>query len=246
MKPELFFDQTAAAYRAALDRKRGFRYHFHQERMHAAHRAAALRDAHRVLDVGAGTGALYDFLQEHGPKVTYFACDPAPNMLAQSSIPEAFRQVGTAEELPQAWEQFDRIFLLGVSTYLSPAQLQRTLSSLRPRLRSGGQIIITFTHAGWWGLPVRNVLTKYFPRAWFPARLLGKSLSTYAHTPESLQAEFGGGEWIFSKPQWLNLSVPLKRFFPGFAFGVSPWLRAWLPAYLQVRMSSDFLLVLQA
>lgn len=245
MKPEFFFDQTAASYRAELDRKRGFRYHFHQERMLKAHRAAVLRDAHCVLDVGAGTGALYDFLQQHGPIVTYYACDPAPNMLAQSRIPLALRQVGTAEELPPAWNQFDRIFLLGVSTYLLPGQLQRTLSSLRSRLRSDGQIIITFTHARWWGLPIRSALTQWLPHTWFPNLLLGKPIPTYAYTPESLQALLGEA-WTYSQPQWLNLSFPLKRIFPSLAFGASTRLRNWLPMSLQRRMSSDFLLVLQA
>jgi SAM-dependent methyltransferase len=202
--------------------------------------AADLHPGHRVLDVGAGTGGLYDFLEARDLAVHYYAFDPSGAMLEQSRIPVACRFQGRVEEIPGDWPFFDRVFVLGVSTYLSDAELRSMLEFLRGHLAPGGRLLITFTHAGWWGLPFRRVLGMLVPSVLFPNRLLGKSTPFYPRRVELLPALFGE-HWKICAHQWLNTSIPLKRIFPGLAFPVSVRLRSFLPEFWVSRLSSDFI-----
>lgn len=206
--------------------------------------AADLQPEHRVLDVGAGTGSLYDYLEDKSLAAHYHAFDPSGVMLEQSRIPEGRRFQGRAEDIPNHWPSFDRVFVLGVSTYLSDAELRLMMEALRGHLAPGARLLITFTHAGWWGLPFRRMLGRLVPSAWFPNRLLGKSTPFYPRRLESLSALLGAS-WKVCGHQWLNTSIPLKRVFPGLAFPRSACLRRLLPEFWVSRLSSDFIVFVE-
>ena len=244
MSEHPFFNHSAVAYQKYLSQHRGFRYFFHQERMRTALMDADLLPEHQVLDLGAGTGALYEYLLDRGLASNYYACDPSEAMLEQSRIPLERRFQGRAETLPNDWPQFDRVFVLGVSTYLSDSELRTALEALHCRAAPGARLVISFTNAHWWGLPLRRFVGALVPASWFPNRLLGKSTPFYPRELAGLP-ELLDGDWHILRHQWLNTSFPLKRVFPRWAFPWSARLRPWLSGFWASRLSSDYLITCQ-
>ncbi|WP_394938763.1 class I SAM-dependent methyltransferase [Psychromicrobium sp. YIM B11713] len=94
--------------------------------------------AHRVLDLGAGTGKFTERLVERGLQVT--AVDPSEDMLAQlnSRFPEVSTIVGSAEDFPAAEESVDAVFVAQAWHWFdAPAASRRIGRVLRPGGRLG-------------------------------------------------------------------------------------------------------------
>lgn len=143
----LYFDQISADYRKRYAVQNPYHNFFFRQRLKAATNGIAFDDA-SVLDIGAGTGALYDELKCRCPSVDYFGCDISGKMLAQSHIPAERAFVGRAHEIVLPRERFDFIFLLGVTTYQDPDELAKTWQFIADRLAPKGVAIISFTNRG--------------------------------------------------------------------------------------------------
>ncbi|MCC6723098.1 MAG: class I SAM-dependent methyltransferase, partial [Saprospiraceae bacterium] len=100
----------------------------------------------KILDIGAGTGGLYDFIIHKWPNCDYLATDISGNMLSQSNIPINRRLVGSLETLNFPKRQFDFIFLLGVTSYLQKSELVNHLTIIRGLLNENGRLVVSFTH----------------------------------------------------------------------------------------------------
>ncbi|MCC7502544.1 MAG: class I SAM-dependent methyltransferase [Flavobacteriales bacterium] len=142
-----FFDRTSGNYREKYTRSSPFHHYYFNERLDKATRGLELSDKN-VLDIGSGTGNLYDHLLPRFPGVRFFATDVSAGMLSQSLVPEADRFVGSAYDHQFAQRTFDAVFMLGVTTYMDAAELERNLAFIARSLNLGGQAIITFTHSG--------------------------------------------------------------------------------------------------
>jgi len=77
--------------------------------------------------VGAGTGSLYDFLLSKNIQSDYFATDITEKMLEQSKIPLERRFYGSLLDSNFPIQEFDYIFLLGVTSYMSPIEMEFTI-----------------------------------------------------------------------------------------------------------------------
>lgn len=66
-------------------------------------------------------------------------------MLNQSNIPNENRFVGDFTQM-KFDQKFDLIFMLGVSTYLSPENFQLPILKVKNLLTPNGQFVVTFTN----------------------------------------------------------------------------------------------------
>ena len=141
-----FFDRVSGTYREKYGTASPFHHYFFNQRLERTLEGLDL-SGKDVLDIGSGTGDLYDAVVARWPHVNYFATDISAGMLSQSHVPSAHRFVGHAYDNPFAQRTFDLITMLGVSTYMDDAELHRNLAYMATALKRNGTAIITFTNA---------------------------------------------------------------------------------------------------
>jgi SAM-dependent methyltransferase len=243
-----FFDSIATDY---ASRYRGenayYRYFFNERLRHAT--AGFHFENKTVLDVGAGSGALYDYLRNTASAFRYFATDISPEMLAASNIPPHLRFCGNLREAPFPDSPFDFIFLLGVTSYLPPGSVPDDLHFLQTHLAPGGRLVVSFTHRCSLDFQVRRIirfdkLLKFIKPA--RSRIIGQSFDVQAFSlQEAKNMSFPGAE--IEKVVWLNQTLsPFNHLFPKAAVWVAAWLRRLFGgSRLLPFLSSDFLVVFE-
>lgn len=109
---------------------------------------AQLRDGHRVLDVGCGTGNLLRSTGKRYPTVELVGLDPDPKMLA-SARRKARRagltmrlDRGFAQQLPYADYSFDRVFSSMMLHHLDSTAKDALLAEVRRVLRPDGLLVL--------------------------------------------------------------------------------------------------------
>lgn len=140
-----FFDSVSGTYKDKYKDRSPFHHYFFNERLEKATRDLDLSNAD-VLDIGSGTGDLFDHLVQRFPAIRFHATDVSAGMLAQSAVPAERKYTGHAYEHPFTTRAFDAIFMLGVTTYLNPDELEKNLSFIAQSLKPGGVAVITFTN----------------------------------------------------------------------------------------------------
>ena len=141
-----FFDEMAANYKGRFTNQFPFLFYFYNQRLAAACSGLSFREETRVLDYGAGTGFLYDYLLSDDYSLTnYIGIDISADMLNQSNIPVYQREIGGPARLKKQPQQ-DYIFSLGVTTYMTELELVEFLSIVREKLQEDGRLIISFTN----------------------------------------------------------------------------------------------------
>jgi SAM-dependent methyltransferase len=109
---------------------------------------AGLRDGHRVLDVGCGTGNLLRSAGKRYPTVDLVGLDPDPKALARAGrkLRRARLTVqldrGFAQELPYPDGSFDRVFSSLMLHHLDSESKDALLAEVRRVLRPDGLLIL--------------------------------------------------------------------------------------------------------
>jgi SAM-dependent methyltransferase len=237
-----FFDQLAPAYRRRYEGKNAFLTYLHRERIEEALEGLDLTDK-TVLDIGAGTGILYDRLAG----ADYYACDISEAMLAQSAIPPARRWVGAPQECDFPIVHFDAIFLLGVTTYLSKEELRDLLDWIGDHLAPRGRAVLSYSNGSSPDFRLRSWVAPLLPKRMLRKTVLGQDFAFRGYAPAEIPALLPGSLAI-EKYVWLNATVfPFNRLFPRFSVWLSRWLLAWpLPDRLARRFCADYLVVLRS
>lgn len=109
---------------------------------------AGLRDGHRVLDVGCGTGNLLRSTGKRYPNVDLVGLDPDPKALARAR--RKARRAGLAErldrgfaqELPYPDDSFDRVFSSLMLHHLDSASKNALLAEVHRVLRPDGLLVL--------------------------------------------------------------------------------------------------------
>jgi len=122
---------------------------------------AALPAAHRVLDLGCGTGTLALLIKRLHPTIQVVGLDPDPRALARARRKAAGAAVdirfdqGYANDLPYPDASFDRVFSSFMFHHVWPDQRENTLREARRVLAPGASLhMVDFAQsegetAGW-------------------------------------------------------------------------------------------------
>ena len=239
-----FFDDLSEDYQ---DRKRGknpFLNYFNEQRLTVSTEHLIKSDKLKILDLGAGTGFLYDHLVNLGIDVSgYFAVDISDDMLSGSSIPVDQRKQASVDDLEVLSERtFDRVFCLGLTTYLSESVLIKLIEDSYRLLNPGGKLVISFTNRDSFDFKFRSLFRMILPNFIKKGRVLSLFSIQSLRSNEAINIMQGVG-FDSERLMYLNQTVfPFNRIFPSFSIWLakkfynlsSPKLKRW---------SSDFLVI---
>ncbi len=236
-----YFDRIAGSYRDRYGPQNPFHSYFFGERLKAATEGLDFKNK-SVLDIGAGTGSLYDYLVHH-PGVDYYACDISSEMLAQSAIPAERTFAGKVTDIRFPREAFDYIFVLGVTTYQTPQELTETLRFIRERLAPRGVAILSFTNRSSLDYASRRVLR--VARPLIRHGVLAQSFATHAYRLINVVEMAAEHDLRLQRTVYLNQTVsPFNRLLPHPSVSVARWLGRKCIASLLPFCSADFLIFL--
>ncbi|MBL0046369.1 MAG: class I SAM-dependent methyltransferase [Flavobacteriales bacterium] len=240
-----FFDEVSGTYKDKYKDRSPFHRYFFNERLEKATRGFDLSDAD-VLDIGSGTGDLYEHLVARFPRMRFHATDVSAGMLAQSPVPAERKYVGHAYEHSFPVKRFDAVFMLGVTTYLTPEELEKNLAFIADSLKPGGHAIITFTNAHALDSWTRNLARG--PMSWFARKgnVLSSGLKLWMYGCGDVQ-RIMGRHFRIERLDVLNHTVfPFNLLLQGLSLRLArrlsrleampAWLR-WLSSDLLVRVS---------
>lgn len=237
-----FFDRIADGYRDKYTAKDRFLEYFFNERLAESSRGFDLKNK-RVLDIGAGTGNLYDHLLRIEPTIDYYATDIAGEMLNQSLIPKERRFVGTLDEIDLPVDRFDYVFMLGVTTYIDNEELGRVFKRIDSLLGTGGRAVITFTNQDSIDWMSRRFVKNYGKRLLPRKYVLGQDFTIYPRSLSEVSGMFGDG-FETEDVRWLNHTVfPLNQALKGASVAAAKRIHGSTNVGLMRRLSSDFLVV---
>lgn len=241
---EGFFNEIATGYKSKYTSADAFRHYFFNERLKEATEGFNFTDK-KILDIGAGTGDLYDYIFALESSVDFYASDIAANMLEQSNIPVDKRFVGFCHQIDFPVKQFDYIFMLGVTTYLDAKEIEKTFDFIHSALKSNGRAIVTFTNQSSLDWKARK-LFKSLAKSVAPKKyVLSQEFQIYpkklSEIEKHLQRQFNVEE-----VRWLNHTVfPFNQVLKGVSVKTAKKLHQTLKTKsILNRLSSDFLLVL--
>lgn len=237
-----YFDSIASTYRSRYGNENPYHAWFFRQRIEAATQNLDLQNK-VLLDIGAGTGALYDALVQKNISCEYYACDISPNMLSQSRIPAERQFVGEPGSIDFPVKTFDYIFMLGVTTYQTPEEFSQTLDFIRQRLAADGMAIVSFTNRASLDYLLRRVLSVFRPLA--RKSVLGQSFQTYSYRPKAMQTLLSARGLHLSALVFLNQTFsPLNTLFPRLSVSLARWLSRNSSPTLLSCFSADFLVFL--
>lgn len=238
-----FFDNIADNYRER---------HTHSDLLlknHFEERIAAVTEGFdfekkQVLDIGAGTGSLYDFLHENCRQFNYYGCDISAGMLATSNIPRERQFVGTIENPAFQDVRFDFIFMLGLTTYLPKGTLSKHLDFARDHLAEGGSVIVSFTNRNSLDMRLRNLLRFIFRIIRYRRRVISQPFSIFPFYQKDAAAFAEKHRFAVEKAVWINRMVfPFTRLAPKFSVRLARFFKR--KNVLDELLATDFILFLR-
>lgn len=238
-----FFGSIAAEYGDKYERQNAFHHYFFNERLDEAVRGRDFA-ARRVLDVGAGTGRLYDRIVAGFPSVDYYGVDISAEMLAASAIPAERRFVGTLADVTLPAREFDYIFLLGVTTYIGDEELKETLAQVHRLLAPEGRAVVTFTNrrsADWIARRIIRKLPGIRRKKQF---VLAQEFPTYARSMTEIDRMVSE---LFSIERSVGLNhtvFPLNQLLKTPSVGIAKQIHGLREGSGKLILSSDILVEL--
>jgi len=236
-----FFDQLASTYalRYAIDQP--YLQYWFEARLHSA-LAGQDFSGKNILDIGAGNGALYHVLSNQFSSFDYTATDLSAAMLAHSKIPFEKRRIGDIQDWTDVENYFDHIFMLGLVTYLEPADFLNHLVWAGQYLEPGGTLCISFTNKSSWDFRLRQLL-RPLARLLPGIGVVQQGFSIQAHAIEEVQSLVQKMGFRIQQTTFLAPSVPFLQYLsPTLAATCARYLNQYLGDSIWRRwLSPDFL-----
>jgi len=242
-----YFDHIAPSYaqRYHAPENPYYRYFF-GERLREAVRGLDF-EGKKILDIGAGTGALYDFIQANTASFQYIGADISATMLRESHIPADSQRIGVLSDLELPAGHFDYLFMLGVTTYMSRYDLERHLAIMQTLLSPGGKAVLSFTHGCSLDFQVRRLFKFFnFTKLVKPTkrRVIGQSFATTAYCKAESKQMLERHGFSTHRLEWMNQTVtPFNHLLSGASVRLARWLKRMLPGWALPFLSVDLLVV---
>lgn len=240
-----YFDLIAVDYAKRYQKAGSYHAYFFNERLHEATKGIDFNGM-AILDVGAGTGALYDFLKGNYKHWQYTASDISQEMLRHSSIPQVDQVIGQISDLQFTPKSFDFIFLLGVTTYIPRDTLKAQISSLHNLLKDNGKIIVSFTHSRSLDHHLRQILKPFSVLAKGKKAVIQQDFKATSYTKLEVLALIQTN-FNLDSITWLNQTfTPFNQLFPRLSIRLARVLKCLLPGNYLPFFSADLLTILSA
>lgn len=236
---KLFFSLISENYYARMSNKHPFLSYFYKQRLVSAGSGLQVKEGSKILDYGAGTGFLYDYLLSDDYSLSnYIGIDISADMLNQSNIPVHQREVGGLDRLKKQQVQ-DYIFSLGVTTYMTEMELVEFLSLAREKLQKDGSLIISFTNKNSLDFKIRLFFKNIIPSSWVKKQSMGYPFILAYNVKEVEQLLSKEGIQV-ERLTYLNQTVfPFNKIAPRLAVFIAQRL---LSKSRRPFWSSDFLI----
>lgn len=240
-----YFDGLATHYSSRYSAQRPYLSYWFHERLHQA-LGEKNYTGKRILDVGAGNGALYTLLQQNFPTSLYFATDLSAAMLAESKIPNEQRWVGALPNWDAVAPQFDHVFMLGLVTYLDQGDFFEHLAWVQNHLAPGGNLCISFTNRASWDYQWRQVLKPLF-RLMPGQGVVQQAFSIEAHHLETISSDLSQLGWKIDQTGYIAASIPFLQYISeAWAAKIGQRLNRWVRSERgRRRLCPEFVLHLE-
>lgn len=241
---KILFDSLASSYAGRKEKSNYFLSYFNAQRLSVSVRNLRKEQVYSLLDLGAGTGFLYDYLKGKGFDLSkYLALDISDQMLKQSNIPESQRLIGSVSNIElQKFRTFDCIYCLGLTTYLREGEIQDLLGNVKSLLKPEGKFVVTFTNRSSLDFWLLTFLRKVIPSFLLRNKVLGLD-SIYASDPNTLKTKLQQSGLHMESLYYLNQTVfPFNRIFPRLSVRIANRVKDLSSGRLKY-WSSDFLII---
>ena len=240
-----FFDSISPTYADKYTGKRPFHKWYFSQRLERAVGGTHL-DGQRILDIGAGTGALYEFLSRKGVDLSrYYACDISSQMLENSSIPSAQRFIGTCYEMPEQDNKYDAIFLLGVTTYIDQTEAARVLKWCYDHTSENGLVAVTFTNRLAWNRRIYGIFGPLIKLLRFKGAVASQDFPTAYYSQSEAVDTLNDAGFSSQRIEHLNQTFfPLTHLAPRLSILFAERAqRVWRGKNILNHLSGEFLFV---
>ena len=241
-----FFDNHAPNYKQKYTKKDTYYDYFFYERLAAATQNTNFAKK-SILDIGTGTGALYDYIaQKTDDNFEFVGTDISPKMIAQSRIPPQNQKVGNCYEFEYEQKHFDFIFMLGVTTYINETELQKNLAFIHQKMASDSRAIITFTNNKSLDNSLRNAAKSIVKIFASKERIVAQDFSFYWYALPEVE-KILTENFEIEKIVFLNHTIfPFSRFLPSVSVKMAKWIGKNIKnKKLLDWLSSDFMFILR-
>jgi len=231
-----FFKQLAPQYGRKYSEASPYLQYLFSNRLNLATQPYAL-SSKRILDIGAGTGPLYDWLAVHdSSRSNYLALDPVQEMKHWSKVPAAQYIVGDHRALDVLGDPFDFVFMLGVHAYLQPAEWYEYLDKVQRLLSENGRLILECSNADNLENQLLRRIKPIVRKLPSPNRVAAQPFTTQTATPAQIRKALAQVGFSVERIDYLPATVPfLQHLHPKLAVQLSRQLskNSGLPAFIR-------------
>ena len=236
-----FFDDHSEEYQRKYSKNDTFYKYFFFERLQKATEDFDF-NGRKILDVGSGTGGLYDYLNERGDNFELFeATDISDGMLSKSNLPKSNKHVGDILDI-ELNKSYDFIFMLGVTTYIEPSHLAKQFSKLFEHLSEQGHLIVTYTNRSSLDIWLRKILLPLARLFASRNRILSQSFETYFHTSSSFARLLPVNLKAVKRKGLNHTFFPVSRITPKTSVFLASCISRFPESMLKSFLSSDIIL----
>lgn len=241
-----FFDSISDTYKKKYSTSNIFHYYFFTERLEKSTKNLELSNK-KILDIGSGTGDLYDYINERTNGVIYSGTDIAEGMLKNSSIPSASKFLGDYSNLKLPYNDYDLVFMLGVTTYLTEEEMKGYLHFISKHLNSNNStIIISFTNKHCFDNYTRSLLKPIISLLPNRKSVLAQNITIKTYALNEVK-NILGDNFEIQEVEWLNHTIfPFNLIFKNLSLKIAKKIDTVKSKTILSLFSSDFVIKAKA